>query len=106
MRKAATARSLWVTMTSVMPWSRLSSISSACTSSPVAGIEVAGRLVGEDGPRRQHDGARDRHPLLLAAGQLTRLVRQALGEADPLEDGARLRARPRRRSCRRSAPAS
>ena len=44
-------------------------------------IEVARRLVGED-QRRLHDGgARDRHPLALAAGELVRPVPGAVGDA-------------------------
>jgi len=33
-------------------------------------IEIAGRLVGEQKPRHVGDGACDRDPLLLAAGEL------------------------------------
>src|SRR5918995_2072295 len=35
-----------------------------------AGVEVAGRLIGEHHARRAHQRAGDRHPLLLAAGEL------------------------------------
>ena len=43
-------------------------------------VEVAGRLVGEDqlGPADQRSRTRD--PLLLAAGQLARAVRQPVGD--------------------------
>ena len=47
-----------------------------------AGVEVAGRLVGEDqvGPGDQRPG--DGHPLLLAAGELARPVREPVAEPD------------------------
>jgi hypothetical protein len=55
-------------------------------------VEVAGRLVGEDDRRVGDDGPGDGDPLLLAAGQLPRLVPEAVAEAEPLEGlaGARL----------------
>ena len=70
-------------------------------SAPVARVEVAGRLVGE-----QHVGAvgqrpGDRHALLLAAGELRRQVAQAVAEADPLEQLARPGAALGRREARR-----
>ena len=80
-------------------------------------IEVAGRLVGEQDRRTAGDRARDRDELLLAAGEVARMMFRARGEADAIERrvDARLvvprrkrRARPagirrsRRRSCRRS----
>ena len=49
-------------------------------------IEVAGRLVGEQQRRLEHHRARERHALLLAAGQLARPVREAVREADAAED--------------------
>jgi hypothetical protein len=55
-------------------------------------IEVPRGLVGEEHPRGPHDRPRDRHPLLLAPGKLTRLVLEPIGEAHALEDGARLLA--------------
>jgi hypothetical protein len=45
-------------------------------------IEIAGRLVGEQKPRHVGDRARDRDPLLLAAGEFSRPVRQAFGQAE------------------------
>src|SRR6266480_4141681 len=45
-------------------------------------IEVAGRLVGEDQLRLPHQGARDRHPLQLAARELARQALLAPCEAD------------------------
>ena len=46
------------------------------------GVEVAGRLVGEDDRRPRDERAGDRDALLLAAGELGRSVRAAVGEAD------------------------
>ena len=45
-------------------------------------VEVAGRLVGEQDRGPRDEGARDRHPLLLAAGQLGRAVAAPALEAD------------------------
>ena len=46
------------------------------------GIEVARGLIGEDEAGLEEERARDRDALLLAAGELPRLVREARGEAD------------------------
>ena len=43
-----------------------------------SGIEIAGRLVRQQDPRRVGDRARDRDPLLLAAGQFRRPVGHAV----------------------------
>lgn len=51
-------------------------------------VEVAGGLVGEQHGRLRGEGAGDRHPLLLAAGELAWGVAQALAQADPLEQVA------------------
>ena len=48
-------------------------------------VEVAGRLVGEDQGRVGDQRAGDGDALLLAAGQLGRLVVDAVAEAEPLE---------------------
>ena len=45
-------------------------------------VERAGRLVGQDDPRVVHQRPRDRHALLLPAGELARLVVLASGQAD------------------------
>ena len=45
-------------------------------------VEVAGRLVAEHAGRLVHQRARHRRALALAAGQLARLVLQALAQAD------------------------
>ena len=50
-------------------------------------VEVAGGLVGQEDQRPVHEGPGDRHPLLLAAGELVREVVDLLGQADQLEDG-------------------
>ena len=54
------------------------------------GIEVAGRLVGEDEGRTVDQGAGDRHPLLLAPRQLAGVVSQPVRKAHRGE----LRLRP------------
>ena len=68
-------------------------------------VEVAGRLVGEDQRRLRHERAGDGDALLLAAGQLRRLVVDAVAEAQPLEGGAGApgRARAGRRPGRAAA---
>ena len=53
------------------------------------GVEVAGRLVGEQEGRLGDQRPGDGHPLLLAAGQLGRLVVEPVAEAEPLERGGR-----------------
>ena len=52
---------------------------------PGAGVEIAGRLVGEHQRRLAGERARDRHALHLAARELGRLVLHPVGEADLLE---------------------
>ena len=52
---------------------------------PGGGVEVAGRLVGEDDGRARDQRARDGDPLLLAAGELRRPVRAAVAEPDGLD---------------------
>ena len=57
-------------------------------------VEIAGRLVGQQEARRIGDRARDRDPLLLAAGKLRRPVREPLARArdSPAARVARSRA--------------
>src|SRR6266540_2911233 len=50
-----------------------------------ARVEVAGRLVGQQHRRLGRQRPGDRHPLLLAAGELRGPVQQALGEAHGLQ---------------------
>ena len=60
-------------------------------------VEVAGRLVGEDQGGFRDDRAGDGDPLLLAAGQLGRLVVEPVAEAQAFERGLRAAlAAPRR----------
>ena len=70
----------------------LSVRSSASISSALFAVEVAGRLVGDDDLRVGDDGARDRDPLLLTAGELPRVV------VHPVLRGRRARAPPATRS--------
>ena len=49
------------------------------------GVEVAERLVEEQDLRPDDDGARQRHPLLLAAGELVRLLALVASQPDQLE---------------------
>ena len=56
-------------------------------------VEVAGRLVGEQHGGPRHEGARDRDALLLAAGELARVVAEPRAEADLLEHRPRAGAR-------------
>jgi hypothetical protein len=51
------------------------------------GVQVAGRLVGQEQLRTPHDRARDGHPLLLPPRELGREVVHARGEAHALEGG-------------------
>ncbi len=50
-----------------------------------AGIEVAGRLVGEQDQWRVGEGAGDGDALALSARELVRLVAHAIGQPDPLD---------------------
>src|SRR5689334_12824743 len=50
------------------------------------GIEVPGRLVGEEDQWAVHERARDRHALLLSTGELVREVVGLLRQADEVED--------------------
>src|SRR6266540_4997196 len=52
---------------------------------PVDRVEISRRLVREENQRVPRDRARDRHPLLLAAGELRGEVVRAMGHADLLE---------------------
>jgi hypothetical protein len=48
-------------------------------------VECAGRFVGQDHLAAVHQRPRDRHALLLATGQLARLVVHAITQAQPLQ---------------------
>ena len=71
----------WVTSTMVLPlawsWSKRAMISIAGL-----GVEVAGRLVGEDDGGAVDERAGDRHALALTAGELVGLVSHADREAN------------------------
>ena len=76
------ARGSWVTITIVF-WNSRLSCSRRSRISPAGGaVEVAGRLVGHQQIGIGDDRPRDRHALLLAAGELTRVMMLAAGEAD------------------------
>ena len=62
-----------------------------------ARVEVAGGLVGQEELRLEDERARERHALLLAAGELAGAVEHAVREADLLEE-RRGRAAPSRRA--------
>ena len=51
-------------------------------------VEGGGRLVGQDQPRPIRQGPGDRHPLPLAAGELVRLVEDAVAQAEVREQVA------------------
>ena len=55
-------------------------------------IQIPGRFVSQQNRRIVDEGARDRDALTLTAGQLVRLVRDPVGELDPLERLERARA--------------
>src|SRR5262245_46538011 len=56
----------------------------------VLGVQVAGRLVGEDQPRLVDERPRHAHALLLAARELRRQMLRAIREPHALERGQRL----------------
>ena len=94
--RAASARSC-VTSTSVVPSRWLSEISKIEHQRPVDAIQIPGGFVGHQDRRLAHEGARQRHALLLASGKLHRIVIHTVFETDALEQLARAsRVRPRR----------
>ena len=50
-------------------------------------VEGTGGLVGENDMPTVHQGPGDRHPLLLASGQLMRTVGCAFGQTEPVKQG-------------------
>ena len=58
-----------------------------------SGVEVAGGLVGQDDRRGADERAGDGDALALAAGELGRVVVEAVVEADALPCDSRARAR-------------
>ncbi len=99
--RAASAGSC-VTSTSVAPRSRRSANISSMMLVARRRVEIAGRLVGDQngGVRRQRP--RQRHTLLLAAGQLRRIMAKPILQPDGLKFGAR---REKMRRGRPPAPA-
>ena len=81
-----------VTITSVRPPSSIVLAQEREHGAAGAGVERAGRLVGEDHVGLADERAGDRHALLLAARQLRRAVAGAVAEADALERVAHGRA--------------
>ena len=80
----AASRALWVAISSAAPASATSASISA--EHRVAGrlVEAAGRLVGEDQPRPGGERPADRHPLLLAAGELLGVAVEQAREPEPV----------------------
>ena len=58
-------------------------------------VEVAGRLVGQDQLRPRRERARERDALLLAAGELPRIMGEAMREPDRIQAFFRARERVR-----------
>ena len=58
------------------------------------GVEVAGRLVGQHQLRAMDDRPRQRHALLLAAGQLVGIAVRLVGDPEPIEQPIDLLAPP------------
>ena len=81
---------LWVAMIAVTPDSWTSVISWSKTTSAVSVVEIAGRLIGQQDFRGVGNCARDGDPLLLTAGKLRRSMVKPLGEAQVLQDLARV----------------
>jgi len=50
-------------------------------------VKVPGRLIGDQDRRFDHEGPRDRDPLLFAAGELRRVVMDAMAKADGRQFG-------------------
>ena len=98
----------WVMTTTVVP-AACSSRSSVHHPGAGRGVEVAGRLVGQQQRRVADHRAGDRDPLPLAAGQLVRPVVEPVAQADPVQRrlgpppplaaAARRRRAGRRRRC-------
>ena len=74
----------WVMSTIVRPRA-CRSLKSESTSAPGVGVEIAGRLVGEDQRGLCHEGPCDPDPLLLAARELGGLMAQSIAQAQALE---------------------
>ena len=92
---------LWVAIRAATPWLRRQVEQALEHRARGGGVEVAGRLVGQQQARLVGQGAGDGDALLLAAGQLGRLVVQ---RARPGPAGQQL-ARRGRAACLRLVPA-
>ncbi len=94
MRASATAASSrsWVTRTSVVCRGAMDALQQLEDVAAVGGIQVARRLVGEQDRRVVGERAGERDALLLAAGQLRRIVMPAIGQADLVQQPARAAA--------------
>ena len=88
LQRPASARSC-VTRTNVLPDAAIEIEQEVGDALPGCRIQIARRLIREQDGRMRHEGARDRHALLLAARQLLRIVGEARRQAD-----LRQRARP------------
>ena len=75
----------WVTTMMVTPRSRLSADQRLHDFMRGARIEIAGRLVGKQQSWVVDQGPRNRHPLLLAARELTWRIALALAQTEELE---------------------
>ena len=75
----------WVIRMIVIPRSMFSRLEDAHDLDAGAGVEVARRLVGQHDGRLVDERARDRHALLLPAGQLVGIVVIPLAETDAVE---------------------
>ena len=84
-RASATSCS-WVISTIVRP-AALSRSKTPSTSAVELAVQVAGRLVGQQQRRRGDQRPGHRDPLLLAAGELVRLVAGPVGQADQVQRG-------------------
>ena len=74
-----------MTTAMLVPSSRFTRSSTSSTSRPVCGVERAGGLVAEQDLGLLDDRARDRDPLLLAAGHLRRVVIAPRRQPDELQ---------------------
>ena len=93
-----------VTSTIVVPRARWIVAQQLHDVTAVGGVEIAGRLVGQHDRRIVGQRARERDALLLAAGQLRRIVMRAPGQPHFLEQRVGPRAGHRRRRQSPSAP--
>jgi hypothetical protein len=77
----------WVTITIVLPKVLVELLQQREHVAGAVGVEVTGRLVGEDDVGIGHDRTSDGDALLLAAGELAGEVIEAILQADELQRG-------------------